>query len=177
MFDSCELWEKVSENRRWNSFIVCPLPSVARGHWSVLCNQSNSESFLNLTVNDAPKFWCIIWRCHPTSYCFWMIQHVDLMFWIGSCRYVVSSENKYIYTSHLKLNVHLCFITRTIKVFCYTLRSSLKLKPRWHMRLKKIPMRLFLKLQTHAPDNTTPRAVSHPPAHPVPLSSPSSADS
>lgn len=82
-----------------------------------------------------------------------------------------------IYTSHLKLNVHLCFITRTIKVFCYTLRSSLKLKPRWHMRLKKIPMRLFFKLQTHAPDNTTPRAVSNPPAHPIPLFSPSSADS
>lgn len=77
-----------------------------------------------------------------------------------------------------KLNVHWCFITRTIKVFCYTLRSSLKLKPRWHMRLKKKnTLRLFFKLQTHAPDNTTPRAVSNPPAHPIPLFSPSSADS
>lgn len=38
-------------------------------------------------------------------------------------------------------------------------------------------MRLFFKLQTHAPDNTTPRAVSNPPDHPIPLSSPSSADS
>lgn len=123
--------------------------------------------------NSDASFGCVI-----PLLVFWTIQHVDLKLWIGSCRYVVVIREQIHIT--FKMNVHWCFITRTIKVFCYTLRSSLKLKPRWHMRLKKekkYPTRLFFKLQTHAPDNTTARAVSNPPAHPIPLFSPSSADS
>ncbi len=54
--------------------------------------------------------------------------------------------------------------------------TKTKTKVAHEIKKKKSHEALF-KLQTHAPDNTTPRAVSNPPAHPIPLFSPSSADS